>query len=284
MVTHPSQQRPVLTYALLALNGLIFLFELSLGGQLEPFVRRWGTMPPDIRAYFQGLDSNPAALVTVLTSMFLHAGWLHLATNMLYLFIFGERVERAMGARAFLWLYLASGVVAGVLQVVAAPDLAVPAVGASGAIAGILGAYLALNPGATMAALAPRLFYGRAADVWTAALLALWLAGQALAGLLAISGAGQVQALGWWAHAGGFGAGLILAPVAIRWRRWDAGGGPPVGRLGTISSEWKEQSANGRAGDAVHAATRSGVGSTRPRPRSEDHLEARAAAGLWRRR
>src|SRR4029078_8799180 len=128
---------PAVTYGLIVLNILFFLVEMSGG---EPFIQQWSGVP-------RGLLATPAAAFpTIFTSMFMHAGWLHLLGNMLYLWIFGDNVEDAFGHFGFFGFYLASGVAAGVAQILASPGSTITSIGASGAIAGVLAAYLVLFP------------------------------------------------------------------------------------------------------------------------------------------
>lgn len=196
------------TYVLLLLNGLAFAFELSLGQDLDAFLYRWGTVPRDWQDFLSGAHSSPGVLITLLSALFLHAGWVHLVANMLYLWCFGERVERALGSGSLLTLYLCAGFLGSLGQMAANLGAQIPAIGASGAVSGVIGAYLALQPGSTAAALAPRMFYRRSVDLSAALLLALWLGGQALVGTLAIADAAQFGGVGWWAHLGGFCVGL----------------------------------------------------------------------------
>ena len=128
---------PVVTYALIALNVLVFFLELNGG---DPFIERWSVVP-------RRLTQNPGGdFITIFTSMFMHGGWLHLAGNMLYLWIFGDNVEDRFGHAKFTVFYLLCGIAATVAQVAISAGSSVPNLGASGAIAGVLGAYLILFP------------------------------------------------------------------------------------------------------------------------------------------
>jgi membrane associated rhomboid family serine protease len=187
---------------------------LSLGGALEPFVRRWGLVPADVLEAFRAQDA-PAALVTLLTSSFLHAGWLHLLSNLVYLAVFGPPVERQIGAARFAALYLTSGLVGSLAFLVAQPTSETPAVGASGAIAGVIAAHLVLFPGATLGSLAPVLFLHVVESTPTLLLLLVWLATQLLSGVASLT---TTTGIAWWAHAGGFASGLALAPLVRRRR------------------------------------------------------------------
>lgn len=204
----------MVTWLFVAANLAGFLFELSLGEGLDGFVRRWGLVPADVFDSLRG-NASPAALVTLLTSTFLHAGWLHLLSNLLYLAVFGLPVERRLGAARFALMYLISGLVGSVAYLVAQPASDVPAVGASGAIAGVIAAHLVLYPGATLGSLAPVLFLHVVESAPTLLLLLIWLATQLLSSVALLT---TSTGIAWWAHLGGFASGLALAP-ALRRRR-----------------------------------------------------------------
>jgi membrane associated rhomboid family serine protease len=204
----------MITPVLIAANLAAFILELSLGGALEPFVRRWGLVPLDVLESLRGADA-PAALVTLLTSTFLHASWLHLLANILYLGVFGPPVERRVGAARFGMLYVASGLVGGLAYLVAQPQSEQPAIGASGAIAGVIAAHLVLFPGSTLGSLAPVLFLHVVESTPTLLLLLIWLATQLFSSVASLTTA---TGIAWWAHLGGFASGLVLAPV-LRSRR-----------------------------------------------------------------
>jgi membrane associated rhomboid family serine protease len=180
----------LVTASLVALNLAVFLVEIG-SGDADLLVRRWGLVPADV------LGSAPA-LVTLLTSVFLHAGWLHLLSNVLYLAMFGPGVERLLGWSRYLLLYLASGALGGLVHVAAQPQAALPAVGASGAIAGLIAANLLLRPGVMLGP------------------TALWLGTQLFIGVATVTSTSTGTA--WWAHLGGFAAGLGLTQM-LRARR-----------------------------------------------------------------
>jgi membrane associated rhomboid family serine protease len=202
------------TWIFVAANLAGFVLELSLGGGVDAFVRRWGLVPADAFESLRGNES-PAALITLVTSTFLHAGWLHLLFNLLYLGVFGLPVERRIGAVRFALLYLVSGLVGSVAYLVAQPASDVPAIGASGAIAGVIAAHLVLYPGATLGSLAPVLFLHVVESTPTLLLLLLWLATQLFSSVASLT---TTTGIAWWAHLGGFASGLALAPV-LRKRR-----------------------------------------------------------------
>jgi membrane associated rhomboid family serine protease len=193
----------LVTLVLVAANVALFVVELSTGTDIDLFVRRWGLVPADVH---EGL----AAAVTVLTSTFLHAGWLHLLANLLYLGVFGPPVERRIGAVRFGVLYLTSGVIGSAAYLVAQPMSTTPAVGASGAIAGVIAAHLMLFPGATLGSLGPVLFLHVVETTPTLVLLLLWLATQVFSSVASLT---TSTGIAWWAHLGGFATGLVLAPM-----------------------------------------------------------------------
>lgn len=204
----------MVTSLLVAANLAAFALELSLGAGLDGFVRRWGLVPADVFDSFRGAES-PAAVVTLLTSTLVHAGWLHLLSNMVYLGVFGLPVERRIGGARFAILYVVSGLVGSLAYLFAQPTSQAPAVGASGAIAGVIAAHLVLFPGATLGSLAPVLFLHVVESTPTLLLLLVWLATQVLSSVASLT---STTSIAWWAHVGGFASGLALAPV-FRGRR-----------------------------------------------------------------
>ena len=200
----------MVTLVLIGINLAAFALELAQGGEVDSFVRRWGLVPTDVL----GAEGR-AALVTLLTSAFLHAGWLHLLSNLLYLGVFGLPVERRVGPGRFALVYIASAVVGSLAYLVAQPASQTPAVGASGAIAGVIAAHLVLFPGATLGTLAPVLFLSVVETAPTLLLLLLWLATQVFSSVTSLT---TSTGIAWWAHLGGFGTGLVLAPVLRRRR------------------------------------------------------------------
>ena len=200
----------MVTLVLIGINLAAFALELAQGSEVDSFVRRWGLVPTDVL----GAEGR-AALVTLLTSAFLHAGWLHLLSNLLYLGVFGLPVERRVGPARFALLYVASAVAGSLAYLAAQPASQTPAVGASGAIAGVIAAHLVLLPGATLGTLAPVLFLSVVETAPTLLLLLLWLATQVFSSVASLT---TSTGIAWWAHLGGFGTGLVLAPVLRRRR------------------------------------------------------------------
>jgi membrane associated rhomboid family serine protease len=188
---------PFVTYALIAINVLVFvLIELPQGDNIDAFLTRWGTIPSQIVA------GN--GLLTLITSMFLHGGWLHLGSNMLFLWIFGDNVEDAYGHVLYLAFYLICGIVASLAQVLVNTSSEVPGVGASGAIAGVLGAYILLFGGRPVRVL----MGGILTSVPSYVMIGLWIVTQVLSGFGSLGQDGGGVA--YWAHIGGFVAGLVL--------------------------------------------------------------------------
>jgi membrane associated rhomboid family serine protease len=199
----------VVTGVLIVLNVAAFAFEIGLGSGVDAFVRRWGLVPADLHA------GEPAAAVTLLTCTFLHAGWVHLIVNMVYLGVFGLPVERRLGHVAFGVLYLISALMGSLAYALIDPSAEMPAVGASGAIAGIIASHLVLFPNATLGSVAPVLFLRVVETTPTFLLLLLWLIAQFFSSVAAL--AGNTSNFGW-AHAGGFASGLVLAPILRKWQ------------------------------------------------------------------
>lgn len=216
---NPVSSTPWVTWALVACCVLVFLWQVSLGESgFQRVVFTLGVIPAVLLGHAQ-LPAEVAVVppaVTILTSMFLHGGWLHLAGNMLYLWVFGDNIEDRMGRLRFLLFYLACGVAAVFAQALPAPETRVPMIGASGAISGVLGAYLLLFPRARVLVLVPFGFILKVIRLPAVWVLGLWFAIQLISSLLAPAGEGGVA---FRAHLGGFVAGLVLAPLFLPWRR-----------------------------------------------------------------
>jgi len=205
-----SRTWPFVTVLIISLNGLAFFYELSLGRQLNKLFYIFGVVPSfyfDMR-YWESAGVL-VGLMPLFTSMFLHGGWLHFLGNMLYLWIFGDNVEDWVGHFRFLFFYLTCGLAAALLHIFTNPQSVLPTVGASGAIAGVLGAYLVLFPGAKVLTLVPILFFFQLIELPALIFLGFWFVMQFFSGALSLT-AGQVGGTAWWAHIGGFAAGVAL--------------------------------------------------------------------------
>jgi len=209
-----------ITLLLIVVNFWAFFIELSLGPHLNRFILLNGLVPAHYTPT-RLLSHGPAyALEPIFVSMFLHGGWLHLLGNMLFLFVFGRSIEDRVGHFQFLFLYLVSGVVAAVVQIVVTAGSHVPTIGASGAIAGVLGAYFVCYPGARITTLIPLFIFFWTVQVPALLLLGYWFLIQFVAGyqMLAIQSA-TAGGVAWWAHIGGFACGALLGFVLPPQRR-----------------------------------------------------------------
>ncbi|MFZ5861263.1 MAG: rhomboid family intramembrane serine protease [Nitrospirota bacterium] len=209
---NPTTITPIVTVTLITVNVAVFLYQLSLGAQGEGFVAMFGAVPA---AMFGGDAFSPIPpSATLLTAMFLHGGLMHIGGNMLYLWIFGNNIEDAMGHGRFVVFYVLCGVVAAYAHAVTAPGSTVPMIGASGAISGVLGAYLLLFPRARVLTWIPLGVFSRMEYIPAAWLLGFWIALQFLNGTMSLGRAGGGVA--WFAHVGGFVTGLVVVKLFIR--------------------------------------------------------------------
>ena len=214
-----SRSFPFVTIGLLALNVLVFLKQLDAGALGERLIFAYGLVPARL-VHWSELGGPPglARYLPLLTSQFLHGGWLHLLGNLLYLWVFGANVEDRLGHLKYLLFYLACGVIAGLAQVLADPASPVPTVGASGAIAGVLGAYLVSYPRARVLTFVPIFFLPWLVEIPALVFLALWFATQLLMGWFSL-GRELTGGVAWWAHVGGFMAGMLLVNLGGKRRR-----------------------------------------------------------------
>lgn len=222
----PSLRRPYVNYAIIGLNCLMFFLELSTGPRLPEVVQVFGFVPGRFLALL-GHGSITLAVIPAFTSMFMHAGWLHLLGNMWTLFIFGDNVEDTLGRGRYLLFYLLCGLASLFLFLLFSPGSATPLVGASGAIAGVMGAYFSLFPGARVLTLVPIFIIFTIIELPAYVFLGFWFVLQFFLGTFTVLG-GRVAEGGvaWWAHVGGFLAGMILvrffapdqARNPLRWR------------------------------------------------------------------
>ncbi|HHY12571.1 MAG TPA: rhomboid family intramembrane serine protease [Firmicutes bacterium] len=217
--TQRSHRRPFVNWTIILLNILVFGFQLTLTEPaLQSFIVKWGVIPGVITnpgKYPPAVLVQTSGMAGIFTSLFIHVGWVHLIGNMLYLFIFGDNVEDILGHGKYLLFYFACGAVASVAHVVSDPASLVPTVGASGAVAGVLGAYFVNFPRSRVLALIPIGVFLPVVEVPSIVFLFLWFFTNLLSGVASLG----VQAQGgvaWWAHIGGFVVGMALSVV---WRQ-----------------------------------------------------------------
>jgi len=218
----PTRSAPVVTVAVVAVNVLAYLYQFSLatagvaGEQAaEQLALEFGLVPCRLTGLCATASGLPAPVLTIFTSMFLHGGLLHVGGNMLYLWIFGNNVEDTLGHARFLLFYLLSGVAAALMQTVVGPGSTVPMIGASGAVSGVLGAYLLLFPHANVLTVVIFGFFIRIVRISALIVLGFWIIVQFLNGVLSIGTAVQRDhavggGVAWFAHIGGFVAGMVL--------------------------------------------------------------------------
>ncbi|MCC7385408.1 MAG: rhomboid family intramembrane serine protease [Deltaproteobacteria bacterium] len=217
---NPRVRFPLVNYALLTACIVVFFFQLALGEQVEALVETYGFVPRDLSRLLAGdAKIEPELLATSLfTSMFLHGGWFHVIGNLLYLRVFGDNVEDRFGHLGFLLFYVASGLAAALGQYLIDPQSTVPMIGASGAIAGVLGAYIVMFPRARILTLFPVFIFLTFIEVPAFFFLGIWALQQFLNGYLSIAVSAQtgsgVGGIAWFAHIGGFVAGLIAGSLA----------------------------------------------------------------------
>jgi membrane associated rhomboid family serine protease len=220
---NPTRSTPIVTHLLVAANVVVFLLQLVMG---DYFVARFGLFPAAVTHSASGLYRVPAvnlepAWLTIFTSMFMHGSWLHLGGNMLYLWIFGNNVEDALGKVRYLLFYLVGGVAAAIAHILTAPSSAVPTVGASGAIAAVLGAYLYLYPGARVTTLVPIFFFIQLIELPASVVLGFWFLLQLFNGLMGLGGqvgrgGAETGGVAFMAHIGGFVFGYLVARLLGR--------------------------------------------------------------------
>jgi membrane associated rhomboid family serine protease len=211
----PTDHLPIVTVVLITVNVIVYAWQaLVLGGAgpdaAQQAIVQYGVVPARVASD----PVAPATLLAFVTSMFMHGGLLHIASNMLYLWIFGNNIEDVLGHVPFLLFYFVAGFAASAAQVAASWGSSVPAIGASGAIAGVLGAYLVFYPGAKVDTLVFFGWYARLVAIPAAAVLGIWFLLQFLSGILSV-GAEASGGVAYWAHIGGFATGMLLC---LPWR------------------------------------------------------------------
>ncbi|TMC93802.1 MAG: rhomboid family intramembrane serine protease [Chloroflexi bacterium] len=227
----PRRRLPWITWGLIAVNVVVFLYQVSLGANAQAFMFAYSVVPvalthgipqtslPGVPAHIPFHTPSPVYL-TLITAMFLHAGWLHIGGNMLFLYIFGDNVEDRMGHIPYLLFYLFCGVVAGITQVAVDPGSSIPSLGASGAIAGVLAAYLVLFPLARVRTIIFIVFFFTIVTLPAFVLIGIWFLLQFLDGVAALSNVQQgMGGVAYFAHVGGFVTGLVITFLLRPWLR-----------------------------------------------------------------
>ncbi|HEY3231934.1 MAG TPA: rhomboid family intramembrane serine protease [Roseiflexaceae bacterium] len=210
---NPTRRFPIINYLLIAANIALFIYELSLGERrLDLFIETWGVRSTDVIGLLGGdMRLLMPVLITSLVSMFLHGGWLHIGGNMLFLWVFGDNVEDNFGSFAYLIFYLLSGFGAVLAQAFLTPQSEIPSIGASGAISGVLAAYLLLYPGASIRALLFIFIFFTVVRVPAWLMIIIWFGTQLLNGLASVTSTVRMTGgVAYGAHIGGFVAGLLL--------------------------------------------------------------------------
>lgn len=204
-----AERFPLINVAMVLACAAVWMLELAQGPALNAFFDTWAFVPARLTAALHGQGSLTHAAITVVTSTFMHGGWGHIGGNLLYLWVFGDNVEDRLGKGRYLVFYLVGGIAASLTHWALGPESRVPTVGASGAIAAVLGAYIWMYPQSRVTTF----FYFRFIDVPAVPYLGLWFAMQLWSGTQSLLGAHMAGAGGvaWWAHIGGFVAGLVLS-------------------------------------------------------------------------
>ena len=211
--TEPSKTYPVVTHALIGINVVVFLYQMTLGSNLDRFIYIYGLVPARYTVdYYAQYSSLWQQAVAWISFMFLHGGFMHLLGNMWTLYIFGDNVEDHLGSLRYLAFYLACGVASGLSHMLLNSGSDIPTIGASGAIAGVMGAYFLLHPGARILTLIPILFIPWFVEIPAFFFLGIWFFLQ----FLNAAGSGGAGGVAWWAHVGGFIFGMIFLKLFSR--------------------------------------------------------------------
>lgn len=208
--TTKSTRFPFVNLTLIALNILVFLFEISLGDKMNAFIYHFGLIPANVFSTSAGIGLTDR-ITPFFSSMFVHGGWLHIIGNALFLYIFGDNVESRMGHFKYLLFYLVCGFLAALFHIITNIGSLVPMVGASGAISGVLGAYITFYPKSRILTLVPIFFFIQLIHIPAAVFIFVWFIIQFISGVGTLGAASESGGVAFWAHIGGFVAGLVLA-------------------------------------------------------------------------
>jgi membrane associated rhomboid family serine protease len=229
----PSRARPWVEYSIITITAVVFIYQLGRSGaESEAFFRDFGLIPARLTGSLQDGGSGYFGLIS---SMFLHGGVLHFLGNMWFLRIFGDNIEDHIGHGRFAVFYILSGIVAGLAQVLSDPDSPIPMIGASGAVAGVMGAYLVLYPKARVLTLIPIFFFISLIEVPAVFFLGIWFVIQLYSGTMTAA-AGAQGGVAFWAHAGGFVAGILVLGLLGGWRRPEP---PSIRKRRPFSGGWR---------------------------------------------
>jgi len=213
----PTRRFPIVNYLLIAVNVIVFILQLLSGPAQESLIYQFALIPQHFQVGFTLGD-----ITDVFTSMFMHGGWLHLGGNMLYLWIFGDNVEDSMGSIKYLAFYMFGGIIASLTHILTNPSSTIPTVGASGAIASVLGAYLVLFPRARVLTFIPLGYFMRLTLIPASIVLGLWFVLQLVEGFISFGGP-DVGGVAIWAHVGGFLTGVVLGRLLVGSRNQQSG-------------------------------------------------------------
>ncbi len=212
---NPTPSTPIVVYALIAINVVVFLHQMTLGGRMENFFDLYAVIPSQLSASFDGVTTNQPVpeFLTLITSQFLHGGLMHIGGNMLFLWTFGDNIEYDLGHVKFLLFYLTCGVLAGLAHWFFGMQSGVPTVGASGAIAGVMGAYIIKYPKAKIVTILPLFIIWTTIRIPAVYFLGFWFVQQAISSVASLGMPEGGGGVAYWAHAGGFIFGAILGPM-----------------------------------------------------------------------
>lgn len=209
--TIPSNKFPFITVSIIIINLVIFFYELSLGKNLEIFIQNFGVIPAKFTTFGEKDPTQIAGLIiTPFSSIFLHGGWMHVVSNMWYLWIFGDNIEDRTGHFRFFIFYILCGLIANATHIVTNPGSNIPTIGASGAVAGVMGAYFLLFPRSKITTLFFLVIFIQIVRIPALFFLGFWIVLQIVSGTLSLGLDSQTGGVAWWAHIGGFFCGLLL--------------------------------------------------------------------------
>jgi membrane associated rhomboid family serine protease len=202
---------PIVNIIFIVINAVAFYYELTLGAKLEVFIGNYGLVPSEFMGDAVSMPPNIFGMaVPLISSIFLHGGWMHFIGNMWFLWIFGDNVEDSMGHIRYLFFYLFLGIGAGITHLIFNINSTIPTIGASGAISGIMGAYLVLYPKGRILTLIPIFIFIKILEVPAYVFLLFWIVFQAFQGMVSLSAEQGVGGVAWWAHIGGFVLGVVF--------------------------------------------------------------------------